>query len=86
MFAIGRSTVRKVVREVIRAINLVYLHMVQWPHGERLNTVMLDFKNWSSMPSVHGTIDCTHVEIAKPHYFLEDYYYYKTVVTQAVVD
>jgi hypothetical protein len=52
--------------------------------------MMLEFKQWCGMPSVHGAIDCTHIAISKPSLFPEDYYYFKTgsysMVAQAIVD
>jgi hypothetical protein len=40
--------------------------------------VMLEFRNFCSMPSVHGTIDCTNIAIHKPKgQYCEDYYYHK---------
>ena len=53
-------------------------------------TNMLDFKRISGMPSVHGVIHCTHVAVAKPHSYLEDYYYFRinkySIVVQTAVD
>jgi hypothetical protein len=90
MFAIGHSTVGLVIREVVSAINLLYSGTIRWPRGQEMHEVMTDFKAWCGMPSIHGAIDCTHVSIAKPRLFPEDYYYFKTggysVVCQAVVD
>jgi hypothetical protein len=89
-FAIGRSTVNLVIREVVRAINSVYRDVVQWPRGADMRQTMLDFKAWCSMPSVQGMLDCTCITISKPSAFPEDYWYYKTgaysMVAQAVVD
>jgi hypothetical protein len=90
LFAIGHSTVGLVIREVVSAINIVYSDIIRWPRGPEMREVMTDFKAWCGMPSVHGAIDCTHISIAKPASFPEDYYYFKTggysVVCQAVVD
>jgi hypothetical protein len=72
-FAIGRSTVSLVIREVIFAINSVYSDALQWPRGAEMRQTMLDFKNWCGMPSVQGAIDCTYIAISKPVAYLEDY-------------
>jgi hypothetical protein len=89
-FAIGKSTVSVVIREVVCAINFVYSDVVRWPRGAEMRQTMLDFKSWCGMPSVQGTLDCTHIAIAKPPDFPEDYWYFKTgaysMVVQAVVD
>jgi hypothetical protein len=89
-FAIGKSIVGLVLREVVAARNQVYGHIIQWPRGQEMWEVMLEFKKWCGIPSVHGVIDCTHVAISKPTEFAEDYYYFKkgtySIVAQAVVD
>jgi hypothetical protein len=55
-----------------------------------MREVMLEFKKWCGIPSVHGVIDYTHIAILKPTKFVEDYYYFKngaySIVAQAVVD
>jgi hypothetical protein len=90
LFAIGCSIVGLVIREVVSTINVVYTDVIRWPRGQELYEVMADFKAWCGMPLVHGAIDCTHISIAKPGLFSEDYYYFKTggysIVCQAVVD
>ena len=58
-FEIGRSIVGLVLREVVRAINVVYKGVIQWPEGDDMRQVMLDFKFWCGLPSVHAAIDCT---------------------------
>lgn len=90
LFAIGRSTVGKVLREVVRGICLQFKQAIQWPTGQCLRDIMQGFQDWCGLPSVHGAIDCTQIKIRRPNVFAEDYYYYKsgcyTIVTQAVVD
>jgi hypothetical protein len=89
-FAIGKSTVGLVIREVVAAINRVYANVIHWPRGQEMRKVMLEFKKWCGIPSIHGVIDCTHIGISKPTEFPEDYYYFKkglySIVAQAVVD
>jgi hypothetical protein len=89
-FAIGRSTLSLVIREVVQAINSVYRNAIRWPRGPEMRQTMYDFKSWCGMPSVQGAIDCTHIAISKPPAFPEDYWYFKTraysMVAQAVVD
>ena len=52
--------------------------------------VMLNYKSFCGMPSVHKAIDCTYIHISKPVFFWEDYYYFKngrySIIAQAVVD
>jgi hypothetical protein len=90
LFGLGRATIGIVLREVVGAINIVFGELIQWPEGDDMEDVVSDFLDFSSMPSVHGAIDCTHITIAKPKYCPEDYFYYKeggyTMVLQAIVD
>jgi hypothetical protein len=89
-FAIGKSTVSVVIREVEAALNTCFGDLISWPRGDEMREVMLDFKRFCGMPSVHGALDCTHIAISKPSEFPEDYWYFKTggysMVAQAVVD
>jgi hypothetical protein len=39
-----------------------------------MQQVMLDFKSWCGILSVHGATDYTHIQISKPKYFPKDYY------------
>lgn len=46
MFAIGRSTVSKAIREVVHAINESLRHEILWPSGERLQEKQAKFLNF----------------------------------------
>jgi hypothetical protein len=48
------------------AINLVFRKLIIWPLGDKMQVVMFDLKNWSSMLSMMGAIDGTQISIAKP--------------------
>jgi hypothetical protein len=89
-FAIGKSIVGLVIREVVAAINRMYSNVIHWPRGQEMREVMLKFKKWCGIPSIQGVIDCTHVGILKPAENPEDYYYFKkgsySIVAQVVVD
>jgi hypothetical protein len=43
MFAIGRSTVSKLLREVVHAINVTMRHKIVWPSGDRLHEKQTNF-------------------------------------------
>jgi hypothetical protein len=56
-----------------------------------MNVVMEHFQQLCGLPSVHGAIDGTHIQIFKPKTtFLEDYYYHKiggySVVAQTIIN
>jgi hypothetical protein len=90
LFAIGKSTIGLVLREIVRAINVVYMNLVLWLVGEKMRSHMLEFRQLCGLSSIHGAIDGTHFEIKKPVQYPEDYFYYRTnayaVHMQAVVD
>lgn len=91
LFAIGRSIVVLVLHILIMAINIVLKKLITWLTDNKMQTIMLDFKNLCKMPSIMGAINGTHISIAKPiSVFLKDYYYHKTrgynIVAQVVVD
>lgn len=90
MFAIGKSTVSILLREVVNAINDTMGHEITWPRGDRLRDCQTDFQNLCGLPACVGAIDGTHISIAKPQHGPADYYYFKsggyTLNCQAVVD
>ena len=90
MFAIGKSTVSAILREVVHAINDTLKHELTWPSGDRLQQTQENFFNLCGLPAVVGSIDGTHIPISKPKHVPADYYYFKsggyTLNCQAVVD
>jgi hypothetical protein len=56
-----------------------------------MEVVMMEFKHWHGLLSVHGIIDSTHISISKPKLaFAKNYYYHKSgsysIVAHVVVD
>lgn len=90
MFAVGKSTVSIMLRDVVNAINDGMREEISWPTGEKLRQVQVDFKRLCGLPAVVGAIDGTHISISKPQIGPADYYYFKsggyTMNCQAVVD
>jgi len=90
MFAIGKSTISILLRDVVYAINDTMRSELSWPSGDRLRQCQADFKRLCGLPAVVGAIDGTHVAISKPRHGATDYYYFKsggyTLNCQAVVD
>lgn len=90
MFAIGRSTMSKILREVVNAINDTMRHEISWPTGDRLQETQEKFQNLCYLPAVVGAIDGMHVSISKPEFGAVYYFYFKsggyTINCQAVVD
>ena len=90
LFAIGKSTVSSVLRDVVHAVNDALRHKLTWPTGDRLRETQQKFHELCGLPAVVGAIDGTHISIAKPRHVPGDYYYFKsagyTLNCQAVVD
>jgi hypothetical protein len=66
MFGVGTSTVSKMLRDTIHAINEVVRHEIAWLVGFKLVETQNDFKDLCGLPRVVGTIDGTHTRIRKP--------------------
>jgi hypothetical protein len=77
LFGLGRATVGTILREVVGAINIVFGDLIRWPEGEDMGDVVSEFLTFLGMPLIHGAIGCTHIIIAKPKLYPEDYFYYK---------
>lgn len=60
MFAIGPSTVSKVLREVVTTVNIVSKDEIRWPNSARALQNMVAFKDYCRLPSIIGAIDGTH--------------------------
>ena len=90
IFAIGRSTISLVLREVVQAINVMLRSEIAWPIGERLLETEATFHELCGLLGVVGAIDGTHVSICKPWYGCVDYFYFKSggyiLNCQVVVD
>ena len=90
LFAVGKSTVSSMLRDVVHAINESLRHELSWPTGDHLHQTQQKFFNLCGLPAVVGAIDGTHVPIAKPQNVPTDYFYFKsggyTLNCQAVVD
>ena len=61
MFAIGKSTVCSILRDVVHAVNDTLRHNITWPTGDRLRLTQEKFANLCGLPAVVGAIDGTHV-------------------------
>jgi hypothetical protein len=78
MFAVGKSTMSLILRDVVHAINDTMREEISWPTGDRLRQSQAEFKRLSGLPAVVGTIDGTHVCIDKPQHGPANYYYFKS--------
>jgi hypothetical protein len=91
LFVIGRLMMGLVLWKVVRVVIIVFKSLIFWPMGQKMEVVMMEFKDWHGLPNVHGVIDSTHISISKPKLaFAMDYYYHKSgsysIVAHVVVD
>jgi hypothetical protein len=47
-------------------MNIVFKSLIAWHVGQKMEDVMLEFKEWCGLPIVHSAIDGTHITISKP--------------------
>jgi hypothetical protein len=60
-------------------MNIMFKKFIAWPMQPKMEDVMLEFKEWCGLPSVHSAIDDTHITISKPKLvFAKDYYFHKS--------
>jgi hypothetical protein len=74
MFLVGTSTVSKMLRETVHAINDVLHHEIAWPAGVKFLETQNTFKDLCGLPRGVGTIDGTYIAIQKPRHRAADYY------------
>ena len=90
MFAIGRSIVCLVLREVVQAINVALRSEIAWPSRKKILEIEAGFQQLCGLPGVVRAIDGTHISISKPRESPIDYFYFKSggysLNCQAVVD
>jgi hypothetical protein len=47
------------------AMNIVFKNKIMWLEREHLVKVMVKFKSFCGLPSIHGTIDVTQIHVLK---------------------
>jgi hypothetical protein len=81
-----------VLQKVVMVINVMFKKFMTWLVGEKMQVVMMDFKNWVGVPtSMIDVIDNIHIAITKPFCaFAKHYFSHKTwnysIVTQIMVN
>jgi hypothetical protein len=46
-------------------MNIVFKNKIMWLEGEHLVKVMVKFRSFCGLPSIHGTIDVTQIHVLK---------------------
>ncbi|XP_066600586.1 uncharacterized protein [Prorops nasuta] len=88
-FNISVSSVFRVLRRVINWLLTKVDEVISWPQDHDLSNIIAGFKRKRGINNVIGTIDSTHIKIAKPkanaqHYCNRKKYF--SINLQAVVD
>jgi hypothetical protein len=65
LFAIGKSTICSLLCEVVYVIYVVYMLVIHWHVGLKMQMVMEQFKMWCGLPCVQGIINDIHIVITK---------------------
>jgi hypothetical protein len=90
LFAMGKSTVSAILRDVVHAVTTEFRSEISFPRGPWFNTIMSEFHDFCGLLRVAGAIDGTHIHICKPFLGLEDYFFFKTsgysIQMQAVIN
>lgn len=74
-FGLSRSVVSIIIRQVCKAIT-IFLgpEYIRTPRSEpEMNDLVVNFQQTHGMPQCLGAIDCTHIEIKRPHGQSADY-------------
>lgn len=90
MFAVGRSTVSAILRDVVHAINDDLRGKISWPSADNIPSIVATFQDIFGLPGAVDAIDGTQIVITRPCFAAADYYYFKSgdysINYQAVVD
>jgi len=57
LFVISKSTSGLVIWKFVRTINVVFKNLVSWLMGQKMEVVMLEFKDLCNLLNVHDTMD-----------------------------
>lgn len=66
LFGVQKCTVSRIIKIVSCAIASLYNNYQKCPSGHRIVEVQRALMQQSSLPSVVGLIDCTHIPIISP--------------------
>jgi hypothetical protein len=59
LFTIGKSIIHLVLQKFICSIHVVFKSQIQWLKGEDLAKVMMGFRTFYNLPSIHNAMDLT---------------------------
>ncbi|CAM6103017.1 unnamed protein product [Calypogeia fissa] len=88
-FAMGKTSVRRVLHEVCMALGDCLGHLISLPVGQELVDVMTEFHEQCGIPNISGAVDVTHIAIVAPNTpYYRDYHKFKgySICLQAVCD
>ncbi len=56
VITIGKSTMGLAICEIIKIVNIMFKTLIAWPMGQKMEDVMLEFKELCGLLNVHGII------------------------------
>jgi len=79
LFAIEKYIMHLMLHEFICAMNIMLKNKLKWINKIEMVEIMIGFKDFYGLASIHGAIDATHIHLHKPkgQHFVVDYYSFK---------
>jgi len=65
-FNLGKSSLSRCVRRVIKALLSLSAEIISWPKGDHLLDIKTKFRRMSGLSNVVGVVDGSHIEIPAP--------------------
>jgi hypothetical protein len=62
-FAIKKYIMHLVLHEFIYVVNIMLMNKFKWPKKIEMVEIMIGFKDFYGLPSIHGAIDVTHIHL-----------------------
>jgi hypothetical protein len=85
LFAINKSTIHLVLQEFVCAINMIFKNQMSWLEIEELVEVMVGFKTFGGLPSIHGAIDVICIHKSKGTFVKGLFFFQIKVLQHAIV-
>lgn len=91
MSTMGKFTINLVLHEFVWFVNQMFQIQITWFEGKDLVQVMIGFRKFCNLLTIHGTIDITQIHVFKPKgQHVAEYLSYKSKVYnmqfQTIVD
>lgn len=75
MFTISKSTIHMVLKKIVHVVNVVFKNQIKWPKGKHLKDVMVGFKTFCDLPSIHNVINVIQICTPKSQVAFTKHYF-----------